>query len=185
MYQSGTPCSFMIRLSIRHVRPFPFTDTLHDGKRKSTLHTLADQIDHNIISGTDGSRKWLPFLPRSVSGHFPATRLYRGKVRQYVPRSEKYFGLVSHEHLHGEISTKLRNSQAAKLAAANILRLDVQEPRCWQTKHMTSLSSRGMPLWHSKPVISCKHTDHGGIIVSQNIQLQQVVGQWSGNQNGW
>ena len=31
-----------------------FTDALHDGEGKLTLQSLIDQVDHDIITGTDG-----------------------------------------------------------------------------------------------------------------------------------
>ncbi len=40
---------------------------------------------------------------------------------------------------------------------------------------MTSLQSSGISFTGSSPDQVLEHTDHGGIIVSQNIQLQQVV----------
>ena len=47
----------------------------------------------------------------------------------------KIFGFGIKEHLHRKISTKLRNSQAAKLAAANILRLNSKSFGAGKQRH--------------------------------------------------
>ena len=38
------------------LQAFSLTHALHDRKRQRTFHAFVDQIDHDIIPGTDGSR---------------------------------------------------------------------------------------------------------------------------------
>ena len=104
-------------------KTFSLTDTLHDGKCQTTLHSLANEIDHNIISGTDCCRNGsLSFFDQSLGISQPhvSTMGKSGNTDQI----RKRFRLGSHKHLHGKISTKLWNSQTAKLAAADILRIN-------------------------------------------------------------
>ena len=110
------------------------TDAFHNGKRKTTLHTLADEIDHNVISGTDCSGNGcLSFLDQGLGISQPHVCTVGKSGNTY--QVGKIFRLGIHKHLHGEISTKLRNSQAAKLAAANILRLNSKSFGAGKQRH--------------------------------------------------
>ena len=83
-YTSRTSCSFMVCDPLL-TKALALTDTLHNGKGQATLHSLTDQIDHNIITCTDRSgNRCFSFLG-SVPGHFPAIHQYHGKAPQYEP----------------------------------------------------------------------------------------------------
>ena len=102
---------------------FSFTDALHNSKGKTTFHTLTDQVDHNIITGTDcrGNSSFSLFNQcLRISQPYIRTVGKSGNTDQI----RKIFRLGIHKHLHGEISTKFWNSQTAKLAAADILRIN-------------------------------------------------------------
>ena len=60
-----------------------------------TLQPHTDQIDHNIITGTDGRGNGRLSFLRSASVRCPAIHRFHGTSPAIRTRSEKYFGLVS------------------------------------------------------------------------------------------
>ena len=80
---------------------------------------------------------------------------------------------MSSKHLHGKIRTELRNAKAPK-GQPPISSGVIPSASVFWNRLMTSWSSRGMSLRIQAGQV-LQHTDHGRIIVSENIQLQQVV----------
>ena len=117
-------------------RSFPFitqslslTDTLHNGKCKTALHSHADKVDHNIISRTDCCRnRCLTFFDQCLCVAEPHVRTmgqtcYSDKIREILR-------LCINKHLHGKIRTEFRNSKTSQFTSSDILWLD---PQCIRT----------------------------------------------------
>ena len=151
--------------------PLSFSHALHDRKCKAALHSHTDQIDHNIVSGTDrcgnGS---LSFLDQSLGISQPYVRTM-SKSRD-PDQIRKILWLGINKHLHGKVCTKLRHTQTAKLAPSNILRSDAQSFCAGKKGHNLFAVKRDLLGILFGQIL--QHTDHGRIIVSQNIKLQKV-----------
>ena len=152
-------------------KTFTFTDALHNSKRQTTLHTFSDQIDHNIISGTDrcGNGR-CTILNQHLCITQPNVSTMGKTCNTYQVR--KIFRLGINKHLHGEICTKLRNSKTAKLTASNILRADSQCLSSRKQRHNISLIQGNSPCADTGQVF--QHTDHSRIIVTQYIKFQKI-----------
>ena len=96
-----------------------------------------------------------------------------GKTRN-THKVRKILRLRINKHLHCEIRTKLRNAKCPKLTAADILRLDPQRVRTLEQAHDLSGVKRDI-LDRIESCEILQHTDHRRIIVSENIEFQQVV----------
>ena len=83
-------------------------------------------------------------------------------------------GLSVKKHLHGKVRTELRHAQGPQGTAADIVRHDSQSGRVLEQAHDLP-AVQGNVLYRVNTDQILKHTYHGGIIVSQYIQLQQVV----------
>ena len=132
-----------------------------------------DQIDHDIVTGTDGRLNGgRPLLDQLLGISQPDV----GSVSQSGDPHQvgKIFRLGIDQHLHGEVGSKLRNAQSPQLAAADILRPDPQRLRTLEQAHNLLGIQRNI-LYRIQADQVLEHPDHGGIIVPQNIQLQQVV----------
>ena len=76
-------------------------------------------------------------------------------------------------HLHGKIRAELRNPQYAQPGTADLIRRNPQGVRILeQAHHVLSVQRDGqrIPSGHI-----LQHTDHGGIIVPEDVQLEQVM----------
>ena len=77
------------------------------------------------------------------------------------------------KHLHSELRTKLRDSKTSQFTAADILRTD---PKCLGSRkqgHDILLIQRNRSRTDAGKIL--QHPDHGGVIVTQHIQLQEVI----------
>ena len=82
-------------------------------------------------------------------------------------------GLGVQKHLHGEFGAELRNPEVSERPAVDVVRRDAERRGVLEQGHhllVVQWDLRGV-----QPGQILEHADHGGIIVSQNIQLQQVV----------
>ena len=82
----------------------------------------------------------------------------------------KVLRLCIKEHLHGKIRTKLRYAQCSQRTAADIVRSDPQRLSALKQAHNLRTVQRDI-LNRVKTSQILEHSYHGGIIVSQNIQL--------------
>ena len=102
-----------------------FTNCFHDRKGKTALYPHADQIDHNIISCTDGCGNGsLSLFNKSLGITKPYVCTMGKSCNTHQIR--KIFRLGVNKHLHGKVCTKLRNSQTSKFTSFNIFRFDSQ-----------------------------------------------------------
>ena len=130
-----------------------------------------DQIDHDIVTGTDrGGDGRLSFLDQ----HLGVSQPHVGSMGQSGDTNQigEIFRFRIDQHLHGEIRTELRHAQTAQFTSADILRFDPQSFCSRKKRHHVLLIQRDLFGVQSGKVF--QHTDHGGIIVSQNIQFQKV-----------
>ena len=119
---------FPHRLFPLRFQPLSFPYTFHDRKRKRTLHPLIDQIDHNIISGTDRCGN------RCLSGFDQLLRIAQphiGSVRQSgnPDQIRERLRICLLHHLDNEIRSELRDSKTSKRASADVFRFDPERAR--------------------------------------------------------
>ena len=170
------PVRHPVGLHLRHPLGFQslaLSYTLHDGEGQSLVQPLGNQIDHNVVTGTDGCLNGcLSLLNQGLGISQPHIRAVgqAGNPHQVG----KVFGLGVKKHLHCKVRTKLRHSQSSQGAAADILRLNPKGFRILEQAHNLLAVQRDV-VNRINPSQILKHSDHGGIIVSQNVQLQQVV----------
>ena len=81
----------------------------------------------------------------------------------------KMFWLRIQKHLDDKLRPKLRDSQGTHRTAADILRGDPQRLRGSKQTHHGLVIQRD--CGGIKPRQILQHTDHGGIIMPQNIKL--------------
>ena len=102
-----------------------FSYTLHNRKCFFTVQPFTDQIRHNIISRTDCRRNGcFSFLNQRLGISKPYVCSMRQSCDSDQIRKCLRFGID--QHLHREISTKLRDSKSSKLTATNIFRLNAK-----------------------------------------------------------
>ena len=86
----------------------------------------------------------------------------------------KIFRFGIDQHLHREVCTKLRNAKRPELTAAEILRSDTERLRVLEETHdLLRIQWNILNRVESRQIL--QHTNHGRIIVSENIEFQQVV----------
>ena len=81
--------------------------------------------------------------------------------------------LCINNHLHGKIRTEFRKSKTSQLRSADLLWRDIQRRSIFKQTHDIVIVQR-----HKLGIQSCtvlQETDHGRIIMPQNIQFQQVM----------
>ena len=153
-------------------KSFSLAHALHDRKRLAALHTLVDQIGHDIVAGTDrrGDRSF-----SLLDQHLGVAQPHICPVGQPGDPDQigKTGGLGIQEHLDHELRPKLRDAQSSQRTPADILRRDPQGLRTGKQGHHIRLIQRD--LLGIRPGQIFQHTDHGRIVVPQDIQLQQVA----------
>ena len=82
----------------------------------------------------------------------------------------KIFGLCIQEHLHGKVRSEFRDPQGSQLTAADILGRDAQGRGILEQAHDLPAVQRDI-LYRIQADQVLEHTDHGGIIMAQDIQL--------------
>ena len=116
------------------LRHHAFTHGLHDLEGLLRFHTHLDQIQHDIVTGTDGGGN------RCHAAHdqiLCISQPYVGTVGQAGNTHQigKCLGLGIDNHLHGEIGTKLRDTQCPQLCSADLLRSNAQRIRILEQTH--------------------------------------------------
>ena len=73
------------------------------------------------------------------------------------------------KHLDNEIGTELRHAKTSKRAAADVLRLDAERLGALEQRHDLRVIERNRLRIKVRDIL--EHTDHGRIIVSENVEL--------------
>ena len=145
---------------------------LHNLEGLLRFHSLINQIGHDIIPGTHAGgnrRRAVPYQILCVSHpHIGAM----GKPGDpYKIRERFRFGFDY--HVHGKVCTEFRDTQTPQLRPADLLRCNPQRLRVLKKAHnVRAVQGNGQRV-SARHIL--EHSNHGGIIVSQNIQLQQVM----------
>ena len=99
------------------------TDHFHYCKRKLTVMSLLDKVNHNIISCTYSCRNCcFSLFNKSLCISKPYIGTMCKSCNSYQIREILRFSI--HKHLHGKICTKFRNTERSKFTAAYILRFN-------------------------------------------------------------
>ena len=73
------------------------------------------------------------------------------------------------KHLNNEIGTELRHAKTSKRAATDVLRLDAERLGALEQRHDLRVIERNRLRIKVRDIL--EHTDHGRIIVSENVEL--------------
>ena len=116
------------RLFPLRFQSFTFTHTLHDRKGKCTFHSLVDQIDHDIVTGTDCRRNGC------FSGFYKFLCISKPYIRSMGQTGNsdqigQCLWLCVLHHLDNEVRTELRDSKTSKLTPINVFRFDSKDFR--------------------------------------------------------
>ena len=163
-----------------------FTHTFHNREGFFTFNAFVDQISHDIITSTDcRGNGCLSFFNQGLCIVQPHICSMRQTGNTDQVRKRLWLGI--NYHLDNKICSKLRDSQAAKRTAVNILRCDSEHLCSCKKPHYTWIIQwnigRFKYIIHSIVfVVHCigidqlfQRFDHGRIIMSKNIQFQKVV----------
>ena len=150
----------------------PLSNCLHDLEGLCRLYAHRDQIEHNIVSGTDRGRNGRHPAHDQILG---IAQPHVGSVGQTGNTNQigESLRLCIDYHLHRKVCAELRNSQCSQPCSANLFRRDTKCFRILEQAHdIRSVQGNGQGI-SSRHIL--QHSDHGRIIVSQNIQLQKVM----------
>ena len=147
------------------------TDGLHDLEGPLVRHTAGDEVEHNIVTGTDG------LVHRGGLG-----------VDEVLGVAQPHIGTVGiatdpHQEVEllrqgiqqnatGEAGIEFRNTHCAG-GAQELVVLIAQDLGAGENGHGTLvIQGNGFGI-HAGHVLH--HADHGGVIMAQHIQLQQIL----------
>ena len=149
-----------------------FTDGLHDLEATLRLHAPGDQIEHDVVAAADG------VLDRGRAGedevfgvaqpHVGAVGV-AGKAHQGV----ELLGLCVHQHLAGEARAELGYAYGAGLADDGVVVGQTQ--RLWRAEDAPRLRVVQRYLAHVDAGHVLEHLEHGRVIVTQLVELEEVV----------
>ena len=151
---------------------FPFPDLLHDHERHLRVKSLADQVNHDVVTAADGGRDRAGPAHNQVLG---VAQPDVGSVRKTGDPDQvrQVLRFCVDQHLDRKFRSELRDSQGSQRTAADILRFYAEGIRVLEQGHHLPVVQRNVDRPHPGQVL--QHPDHGRIIMAQDIQLQQVV----------
>ena len=138
---------------------------LHDFKGALGGHPLGDQKQHNVVAAADGLADRDALLQNQVPG---VSQPHAGQPHQNI----KLAGLGLLQHAPDEGGTELRNGGAPG-GPQNLVVFIAQHLGGLENGHGV-LVVQGDVRAGVHPGQVLQHADHGGIIVSQHVQLQEV-----------
>ena len=175
-----------INVPIRHImgahRLFPtglkaallhltLTDRLHDLKGHLGVKSHLDEIEHNIVTAAhrfqNGSRAANDQITGITQPHIGAV----GEAGQANQRIE-ILGLGIHQHTAGKTGVELRDRHRAGGTQQLVIFKAQHLGGCKDAHGIGVVQRNGLGVDTGQIL---QHFDHGGVIVSQHIQLQQVV----------
>ena len=151
-------------------KPPALSDRLHDLEGPLFLHAAGDEIEHDIVPAADGlangSSAGQDQVPGVAQPHIGAVR-ETGQPHQNV----EFGGLGLLQHAPDEGGAELRNGGGSGRAENRV----VLVPQCLRgnedTPGIRIVQRDGLGV-HAAEVLH--HADHGGIIVAQHVQLEQI-----------
>ena len=150
---------------------FALTHRLHDLKAHLRLQPHGDQVQHDIIAAAhrlqNAGRAAHDQVPGIAQPHVGTV----GEARQPYQGIE-ILGHGIHQHTAGEPGVELRDSHGAG-GSKYLVIFKAQHLGRGENTHGIRVIQGDGPRVHAGQVL--QHFDHGGVIVSQHIQLQEVV----------
>ena len=147
------------------------TDSLHDLEAHLGVQPHGDQVQHDIVAAAHRFQNRGRTADDQVAGvaqpHVGAV----GEARQTHQRI-KVVRLGVHQHLAGEPGVELRDSHGAG-GAQYLVILVPQHLGGGENGHGVRVVQRNLPGVDAGEILHV--LDHGGVIVTQHVQLQQVV----------
>ena len=148
-----------------------FTDGLHDLEGHLGVQPHGDEVQHNVVAAAhrlqNGGGAADDQFPGVAQPHVGTV----GEAGQTHQRVE-IPGLGVHQHAAGEAGVELGDGHGAG-GAEDLVILEAQHPGGREDAHGIGVVQRDSPCVDAGKIL--QHPDHGGIIVSQHVQLQQVI----------
>ena len=143
---------------------------LHDLEAHFGVKALGDQVQHNIVTAAHRFQN----AGGAAEDQFPGVA--HPHVRTVGEAGEPYqrieiLGLGVNEHLAGEPGVELRDGHSAGWPQNRVI-LIAQHLAGNENGHGLRIVQRDLMGVHAGEILH--HTHHGGVIVSQHIQLQDV-----------
>ena len=160
-----------LHLLLRPVGQAPaLTDRLHDLEGPLGGHPLGDEEQHDVVAAADGLADGDPLLQDQVPG---VAQPHVGAVGEagQPDQNIELVGLGLLQHPPNEGGSEFRDGGAAG-GAQNFVVLIAQRLGGLEDGHGVRVVQRDLPGVYSRQHL--QHSDHGGIIVAQHVQLQQV-----------
>ncbi len=144
---------------------------LHDLEGHLGLQPHLDEVEHNVIPAAhclqNGGRTVQDEVPGVAQPHIGAVR-EAGQTNQRV----EVGGIGVHKHLTGELGVELGDGHSPSGAQYRVVG-KAQLFRGGEQAHGVLIVQPDVrPGVHTRQVL--QHPDHGGVIVAQHVQLQQV-----------
>ena len=146
-------------------------DCLHNLKRPLFRHATGDQVEHNVIPASNG------LVDGGCLGGYEVLGIAQPHIRAVGEAGQpqqriKPGGHGVHEHPPGEPGIELRNGHGPGGAQDGVV-LIAQHLGRGENGHGVLVIQGNFLGVHSGHVLH--HPDHGGVIVAQHVQLQQVL----------
>ena len=147
------------------------SDGLHDLEAHFGVQTHMDEIEHDVVPAAHGLQNRGSAADDQVPGiaqpHVGAVG-EAGQAHQGI----EILGLGIHQHAPGEPGVELRNGHGPG-GAQQLVVFKAQHPGGGEDAHGVRVVQGDGPGVDPGEVL--QHADHGGVIVAQHVQLQQVV----------
>ena len=178
---------FHVLFKLRPLLTFPlchraFSDSLHDRKGLLAVHSLVDQVGHDIVTGTDrrGDRRF-----PGADQFLRIVEPYICPVRQARDTDQVRQGLRFriYHHLNNEVRSELRDPKTANRTSPDIIRRDTKGRRVMEQRDHSLVVQRDLGrdefvicfiifIVHRRGAdIFLQRLDHRRIIMSQDIEL--------------
>ena len=160
------------RLLHLRLQSLPLTHGFHCLEGHRRILALADEVNHNIIAAADAACQRADALCNQIRSVAKPHVRSVGKARNLDQlRQRCRFGIL--QHSHDKLRSEFRNTERADLDAAVLLRRNSEGFQTNEQLHDALIVQRKLNRIHARDVL--QHSDHRRIIVSQNVELQQVV----------
>ena len=144
---------------------------LHDLERELGVHAAADKIEHNIVTAADR------LVDRRRAGHDEVFRVAEPHVRAVREAGQahediKTLRLRVDEHLTREAGAEFRDADRAGLADDRVVIRQAERRRAAEDAHRLRVVERDLARVDAGHIL--EHTDHGRVIMTELVELEQV-----------
>ena len=157
-----------VHLMVGILREFSLSYQLHYLKAHTRIHPHAYEIDHDVVTGTDGRIYGTGALAYKLLGISQPDVGAVGKPG-YAHKVRHIMRLRLQKHLHGKIRSELRHSHGPAGRSSYIVRGYPKRLSIGKQRHYLRRPYRYVHRIEPRKVLKLAH--HGRIILSEDIQL--------------